>query len=439
MYAAIFMVSVLVLFGILYWATIGSVSRQIDATIQSEILGLAEQYERGGLNGLADVLNERVARTTDYHAIYLFVDSRLVPVAGNLRKWPSAKPDADSQIEFDTVIRDDDTRRYRASILSVGRTYRLLVGRDVHELTQISTVFRRAAFWGIAVMFLLSVAGGAFVSLSAQRRIALINRTARRIIGGDLSERVPITGGRDEYDDLAVNINEMLSQIEILLANVRHVGDSVAHDLKTPLTRLRNRLESLSHSDASMSAELQRCIDESDHLLATFNALLRIARIESGAYRTGFSTFEIMDIVSGVCDLYHAAAEEKDIALTVTRNSPAQIYGDRELLTQALANLLDNAVKYTPRGGKVSIDVIEQKNDLVLAVSDTGPGVPADDHLRIQQRFIRLDEARSAPGNGLGLALVKAVADQHGGQLRIEDLDPGLRVAIVVPRKIAGE
>jgi signal transduction histidine kinase len=436
-YAAIFLLSVFFLFGILYWTTIGSVSRQIDATIETEILGLAEQYERRGLNGLVDVLTERVNRSSDGGSIYLFADSSLRPIAGNLRRWPSVTLVADGQIEFDTSDGDGQTIRYRANILSVGPNYRLLVGRDVRELVQLNTVFKRAGIWGVAVVLVLAFTGGVFMSFSAQRKLAGINRTARRIIDGDLSQRVPITGARDEYDDLAININEMLAQIEALLGNVRHVGDSVAHDLKTPLTRLRNRLESLAGSGVPISAELEKCVAESDSLLATFNALLRIARIESGAYRTAFSTTELTGIVEGACDLYQAAAEQKDISLNFSSTAACPIYGDSELLAQAVTNLLDNSVKYTPAGGTIDIAIREKANNLELSVTDSGLGVPEEDHRRIQQRFIRLDAARSKPGNGLGLSLVQAVADQHRGRLEMENLQPGFKVTIVLPRNSA--
>lgn len=433
-YAALFVVSVLGLFAILYWATIGSVNRQIDATIQSEILGLAEQYERQGLNGLVDVLSERVSRSSDGRAIYLFADSNLLPIAGNLRKWPAASLGADGQIEFETVLSGGQKVRYRASVLSVGRSYRLLVGRDIRELTQLNLVFERAAIWGVAAVLILAFAGGILMSFSAQHRVATINRTTRRIIGGDLSERVPITGARDEYDDLAVNINEMLMQIELLLDNMRHVGNSVAHDLKTPLTRLRNRLESLARKNVPMSPELEKCVEDSDRLLATFSALLRIARIESGAYRAAFTTVDLTRVVAGACDLYRVAAEEKGISLNFSPTGKTSMYGDRDLLAQAVANLLDNSVKYTPDGGKIEIEINEKNDSVDLVVSDNGSGVPTADHSRIQQRFVRLDAARTEPGNGLGLSLVKAVTDQHKGRLIMENLEPGLKVTMVFPR-----
>lgn len=432
-YACMFVVSVLVLFGILYWATIGSVSRQIDATIATEIDGLAEQYERRGLNGLVDVLNERVTRTGENKAIYLLADARLQPIAGNLRTWPSTSLTTDGQIEFDTVIRDGETTRYRANILSVGRNYRLLVGRDVREITTISTVFRRSAIWGVAVVLLLAIAGGIIVGLSSQRRIALINRTARSIMDGDLSERVPILGGRDEYDDLATTINQMLSQIEVLLENVRHVGDGVAHDLRTPLTRLRTRLESLLAKGSADAHELGDCLAEADSLLTTFTAILRIARLESGSYRVAFERTDITALTRDVAELYEAVAEERGIEFECEPGAPAWADVDRELIAQAVTNLIDNALKYCGVPGRVRLSVSTEAGTVCLRVSDNGGGIPAADRERVSNRFVRLEAARGQPGNGLGLSLVKAVAIQHGGRLVLGDNDPGLVATLELP------
>jgi signal transduction histidine kinase len=432
-YSVLFVLSVLVLFGILYWSTIGSLNRQIDATIDTEILGLAEQYERQGLAGLVDVITQRVNRDRLERSVYVFADATLHPLAGNLAQWPTGRASPDGRLEFNRLIEGGQTITVRAKVLSVGPNFRLLVGRDVRELAQLNRVFERSAMWGIAVALALALSGGLLMSLSARRRIAGMNRTARRIIGGDLSERVPITGARDEYDELAANINAMLNQIEALLESVRHVGDSIAHDLKTPLTRLRNRLEILATAPSPSAEELAVCVADSDRLLATFNALLRIARIESGAYRAAFREIELTEIVRDACDLYQANADDKGISLTLQADKEVRMFGDRELLAQAIANLLDNAVKYTPDNGAIDVSVHARDKRVQIVVADTGPGVPAAETSRIQQRFVRLDAARAQPGNGLGLALVRAVVDQHQGTMSAGDNAPGLRVTLDLP------
>ncbi len=432
-YVLLFVVSVLVLFAILYWSTIGSLKRQIDATIDTEILGLAEQYERQGLGGLVDVINQRVNRGSDDRSVYLFADARLQPLAGNIKVWPATPALADGRIEFQIAASDTSAVPIRAKILSVGRNYWLLVGRDVRALVELNLTFERSAAWGIAVVLALALSGGLLLSISARRRIASINRTSRRIIAGNFSERVPDSGSRDEYHDLAVNINAMLDQIESLFESVRHVGDSVAHDLKTPLTRLRNRLELLARQATVSSEDISRCVADSDRLLVTFNALLRISRIESGAYRSAFRQVDLSEIVQDTCDLYRASADDKGISLTAVGKGPLYMFGDRELLAQALANLLDNAVKYTPAGGSINVRIETRSDNVSIVVADTGPGVPTADTPRIQQRFVRLDAARAEPGNGLGLALVKAVIDQHAGELKLEDNSPGLQVTMQLP------
>ena len=436
-YAGLFAVSVLLLFGALYWFTLGSLNRQITATIEAEITGLAEQFERQGLRGLVDVVAQRVERDTENRSVYLFADANLRPLAGNLRRWPSGSEITEGWLQFERSLPDGTSVPVRARVLAVGRSLRLLVGQDVRELAQLERVFRQAALFGVGAVLLLALLGGVLMSLSAQRRVSAINRTAREIIGGDLSQRVPVTGSRDEYDSLALSINAMLEQIESLLESVRHVGDSVAHDLKTPLTRLRNRLEKLAVSGTVERSDIEQCVSESDRLLVTFNALLRIARIESGAYRAAFGTVDLARVAQDVCDLYRPAAEDRDVSLRCDAARPVEIFGDRELLAQAVTNLLDNAIKYTGAGGRVEVTV-EAGQGCRLVVRDSGPGIPAGEIDHVQRRFVRLDGARSEPGNGLGLALVRAVVDQHRGRLRIENRPPGLEVSIELPRSPGG-
>ncbi len=433
-YAVLFAVSVLLLFGALYWFTLGSLNRQINATIEVEISGLAEQFERQGLRGLVDVVAQRVERDTEHRSVYLFADANLEPLAGNLRRWPAGSEITNGWLEFPRALADGSVVPVRARVLAVGRNLRLLVGRDVRELAQLERVFERAAVFGVGAVLLLALVGGVLMSLTAQRRVSEINRTARQIIGGDLARRVPVTGSRDEYDSLAVNINAMLDQIESLLEGVRHVGDSIAHDLRTPLTRLRNRLERLAVSAPADSTDIARCVREADRLLATFNALLRIARIESGAYRAAFADVDLAGIAQDVCDFYRPAAEDRSVALYFRATEPGRVFGDRELLAQAVTNLLDNAIKYTPAGGQVEVTVASEPQACRLAVSDTGPGIPPEEIENVQRRFVRLDSARPEPGNGLGLALVRAVVDQHRGSLGIENNRPGFRITIDIPR-----
>jgi signal transduction histidine kinase len=438
-YMALFSLSTLALFTFIYWSTIGYLERQTNAVIEAEIVGLLEQGERRGLVGLVDVIRDRVRRDTENRYAYLLVDAGLRPLAGNVGYWPREFNRSGEWYDFLKTDAEGEVTPVRARVLGVGPGFRLMVGRDIRELERINETFRRASVWGLSLTLVLSLIGGLLVGWSAQRRIAQINRTTRQIIAGDLSERVPIRGTGDEYDELTTNVNAMLDQIEALMGGIRHVGDSVAHDLRGPLTRLRNRLDTLATEASPSRHGIAECVMQADALLATFNALLRIARIESGAYRSAFANVDIARIVKDVCELYQAAAEERHIALECDVPESAQqalVFGDRELLAQALTNLLDNAVKHTPVGGTIRVALTrrtERAPGFVVRVADTGPGVPPADRERVLQRFARLDQSRSLPGNGLGLALVKAVADQHDGELTLGDNEPGLVVELELP------
>lgn len=430
-YMALFALSVGALSAFIYWATLGYLDEQTNAIIDAEISGLAEQYERSSLRGLADVIAERVQRDSGRRSFYLLADAIGRPVAGNVPYWPAGLEDVHDQW-VDFVQRGSDTP-VRAKLLRVGQGFRLLVGRDIRELTEIRRVLRSASLYGITLTLALALAGGVLLALSAERRLAEINRTTRQIIAGDLSRRAPLRGSNDEHDELAQNINAMLDQIENLLAGMRHVGDSVAHDLRGPLTRLRNRLETVAATEKPSHDDLNDCVTQLDQVLATFNALLRIARVESGAYRSAFTTVDLASIVRDVCELYQAAAEERQVALRCRAHEPVEVFGDRELLAQVLTNLVDNALKYTPASGGVRVELTRDKDTARLVVADTGPGIPDTERSRVLQRFTRLDQARSQPGNGLGLALVNAVTLQHHGRLALGDAAPGLVVTLELP------
>lgn len=430
-YMALFAVSVGALAAFIYWATLGYIEQQTNAIVEAEINGLYEQYERTGLHGLRDVIAERVARDTQRRSFYLLADAIGRPLAGNVPYWPRGIEDARGQwVDF---VQVDSETPVRAMLLPVGPGLRLLVGRDIRELTQIRRVLRSASFYGISLTLVLALIGGVLLAVSAERRLAALNRTTRQIIAGDLSRRAPITGSNDEHDELAQNVNAMLDQIENLLAGMRHVGDSVAHDLRGPITRLRNKLEVVAEAETPKREDLADCVVQLDQVLATFNALLRIARVESGAYRSAFTNVDLAQIVRDVCDLYQAAAEERQISLHYELGSDVEVFGDRELLAQVLTNLIDNAMKYTPAGGTVRVHLARSGDAARLRVADSGPGIPEADRARVLQRFTRLDQARSLPGNGLGLALVNAVTLQHHGRLTLGDNSPGLVVTVELP------
>jgi signal transduction histidine kinase len=291
----------------------------------------------------------------------------------------------------------------------------------------------------VGLVLLLGLSGGALMSRNMLARLESINRTSAEIIDGDLSRRVPVGTAHDEFDALAENLNAMLDRIERLMKGVREVTDSVAHDLRTPLTRLRNRLETtLRHSDpaGTQTPEIEAAVAETDQLITTFNALLLIAEADAGVARGEMGPIDLAPIVEDIAELYGPLAEEKEVTLRIAPAGATRIDGNRSLISQALANLVDNAIKYTPSGGVVTVTASETPGGVELRVADSGPGIPEAERARVVERFVRLDASRSAPGTGLGLSLVAAVARLHEARLLLEDNKPGLRAVIRFPRPV---
>jgi signal transduction histidine kinase len=438
LYFALFATSVLALLIFIYLSTADFIERQTEATIEAEITGLAEQYQQRGLAGLIEIIRARIAAQRSDTALYLITDAALHPLAGNLSGWPGAESIAPSWISFPVESRgrngdETDTALARVFVLSGG--YRLLVGRDLHDARAFRSRITRTLVWAALLTLALGVAGGLFITRNMLARVEAVNRTSAHIIHGDLTQRVPLTGSGDEFDQLAGNLNAMLDQIERLMAGMREVTDNIAHDLRTPLARLRARLEVtlLERPDAARYAEaLSDTIGEVDRLLGTFNALLSIAEAEAGSRRETLAVVDLAEIARSVAELYEPVAEEQGLALTVTIDAALPVNGDRHLLSQAIANLLDNALKYTP-AGTVTLSARRSGDMARIEVADSGPGVPLDRREAVFDRFVRLEGSRSTPGNGLGLSLVRAVAKLHGGEVWLEDNEPGLKAIFILP------
>lgn len=434
LYLALFGLSALALLGFVYWTTAGFMARQTNETIRAEITGLAEQYRRDGLLRLTQIVLER--SRNQRQSLYLLVGPSGTPLAGNLESWPNAEPDASGSLSFyyERPMGDGSefrVARARAFLLRGG--FHLLVGRDVSERRELDRLMRTALVWAMALTIGLGLVGGLFISRDMLRRIEAINRTSRDIMAGDLGRRVPVRGSGDELDRLAENLNAMLDQIEALMTGMRQVTDSIAHDLRSPLTRLRSRLELTllqPPAAADYRVAIEQTIEEAERLLATFNALLSIAQAEAGANREALADLDLGALARDVAELYAPAAEEEGLELDLSAAEGLTIRGNRHLLSQALANLLDNAIKYTPAGGRVAVTVARSGAAADLVVADTGPGIPAADRDRVLDRFTRLEASRNTPGSGLGLSLVRAVAHYHHATLTLEDNAPGLRVRL---------
>ena len=423
------------------------ITEQITRTVNAEITGLTEQYNTGGIRRLVLIVDARARRPGS--SLYLVTTFNGEGLAGNVGSLAEGVMNNPGWRE--TVYRrlDDPEGTEHHALVRVFQLpggFRLLVGRDLEERERLFDIVSAAGQWSIAVVIVLGLAGGFFVARRVLARVDAMTETTRTIMAGDLSGRLPVVGSDDELDRLAVNLNAMLERIEALMRGFKEVSDNIAHDLKTPLTRLRNRAEEAlrmgrEHSD--YRAALESTIDESDELIRTFNALLMIARAESGGGSMQMAEFDAADLVRGVTELYDPLADEKGVSLTIDAPQAVPVRGNRELVTQALANLVDNAIKYAaPRAGESagrappSIMVTARSNgdQALLTVTDNGPGIAEADRSRAVERFVRLEPSRSEPGSGLGLSLASAIAHLHGGALRLEDNAPGLRAVLALPR-----
>ncbi len=442
-YMGLFGLSVLLLLWFIYWSTAAYMVKQTDAAIDTEISGLAERYRIHGLAGLTELIRYRLSRRPAGSTIYLLTDRTHKPLLGNLNRWPVTYARSNGWLEFDLTDATLDKERLhkaRARVFSLSGDYQLLVGRDLFDLEETQQLVIRTLLSGLFITLLLAIIGGIMMSRSSMRRIESINRTSRRIIEGDLSQRIPVHHNGDEFDNLAQNLNSMLARIQELMENVRRVSDNIAHDLRTPLTRLRNRLEQLGlHIDDSHTDEakihhnlIHETIAEADQLLKTFNALLRIARIETRARQQEFTTVPLHQLVADVIEFYEPLAEENNQQLSLQSQSPVNVTGDRDLLFQTIANLLDNAIKHTPPGGHIDIN-LQQQHEPELIIADTGPGIPEAAREKVFERFLRLESSRTTTGSGLGLSLVQVVTKIHRITITLQDNHPGLRVILRFP------
>jgi len=421
------------------------ITEQITATVNGEVNGLSEQYGQGGLRRLVIVVDVRSRRPGS--SLYLVTTPSGEGLAGNVGSLEPGVLDRPGWLETNYHrLESPEGAEHRAlvRVVQLPGGFHLLVGRDLDERERLFGIIVNAGQWSLALVIVLGLLGGFFVSRRVLSRIDAMTGTAQTIMAGDLSGRLPVAGTGDELDRLADNVNAMLDRIEALMRGLKEVSDNIAHDLKTPLTRLRNRCEQALRSatgEASYRAALESTIAESDDLIRTFDALLMIARAESGQARENMTEFDASEIARDVGELYEPVADEKGIALKIDAPAAAPVRGNRELVSQALANLIDNAIKYAGTNGKVNgvpaEIVVKAGNDgerITLSVADRGPGIPDADRGRVVERFVRLEQSRSEPGSGLGLSLASAVARLHGGELKLEDNHPGLRTTIALPR-----
>jgi len=434
-YATLFMASAGALFATVYWTATAAMQDDMAAVLRTEAFQLAEIHRRSGLPGLADQITRRMNFRTRGPIFYLLQAPNRRVVVGNLPGMPPVNGVVDFVPHSDTPAPDTDGERtkLRGFGLTLPDGAFLLVAQDSARLTDMQAAIVRAFAWASGLTLLLAIAGGALLGSSFLRRIDTITRTSRAIMEGDLSARIPAQGTQDEIDQLIDNLNAMLARIQQLMDGLRQVSSDVAHDLRTPLGRLRQQLEDAREratTTADYAAATDAAIAEADGLLETFSALLRIAQVEAGAQRSAFTEIDLSALMRSIGEAYQPSAEDGGHTLEVRIDDGVQVTGDRQLLAQMISNLAENGLRHTPAGSTVSLSLRKTAGGPAIEVADNGPGIPPAEHDKVFDRFYRLDRSRSTAGSGLGLALVKAIATLHGFTIRLEERKPGLGVVI---------
>jgi len=452
-YLVVFSLFAAFLLGYFAFNTRRLINEQIATIVSGELQLLQVQYNQAGIRRLVAAVDVRSRRPGS--SLYLVTTPMGEGLAGNVGSLEPGILESEGWVETAYRRLEEPESAEHNALVRVTRLpggIRILVGRDLDERERIFHIVALAGRWSVAIVIVLGIAGGVFVSRRVLKRVDAMTGTTQTIMAGDLSGRLSVIGSGDEFDRLAVNLNGMLERIESLMRGLKEVTDNIAHDLKTPLTRLRNRCEAAlrtANSETEFRRVLEDTIEESEGLIRTFDALLMIARAESGEVREGMAEFDVAEVARDVSELYEPLAEDKGLTLEVNAKQHAAVKGNRELVSQALANLVDNAIKYAAPSAKVSSGAVNgersgilvtadaEQDRIVLTVSDHGPGIPSADRSRVVDRFVRLERSRSLPGSGLGLSLVSAVARLHGGELKLEDNAPGLRARISLPRAAA--
>jgi signal transduction histidine kinase len=433
-YVLLFFISVAALLAFIYVQAIATIDAQTEQSTKADAAALIQEYTAQGIAGLIDAVEDRVSPDRAGDGLYLLEDEDGSPLAANIHSWPNVEPDARGWISF-TIDRDDGPHEARGQTYALKDGSKLLVARDQHARADFQGLMLDALYYASALTVLLGVGGGLLISRRMLNRLGAINRAAERIRTGDLTHRIALSGSNDEFDRLSDTLNAMLEEIRRLMNGMRTVTDNIAHDLRSPLTRMKGRLEMLLRETPDSAAQrqaIERTIGDADQLLATFTALLSIAAAESGSARASMIPLDLGELASDIVELYGPAAEERAITMHYGAGQ-GTVVGSRQLLFQAVANLVDNAIKNTPGGGDITLSVERSPTDVRLRVADTGPGIPEAERDHVLEPFVRLDSSRSTPGSGLGLALVAAIARLHSARIELCDNKPGLSVALIFP------
>jgi signal transduction histidine kinase len=438
LYMVTFGASVTGLLIFVYTAIISDMQEDLKHSISVQSADLHRKFVISGPKETALSIQNMLEKDEDKTLVLMLIDRNWHVIAGNIDQWPGGKTDMDEWIEF--PIGRAEGAQQPPKAIAMNETlpggYILLVGRKMEDIEHVHEIIVEVLYICFGIMFVLAAAGGMLLSYTIYRRIDVINHAFRRVAAGKLDTRVKVLGTGDEFDHLAMHLNQTLNRIVELIEGVRDISYNVAHDLRTPLNRLRHRLESIllpGADPAKTTEQVRASLGEVDSLVATFNAILRIAQAEIGAGVEQFTQFAYSEAVADVVDLYRPVAEEKLQHIAVQIEPEITLTGDRHLVTQMVANIVDNAIKYTPKGGDIAVMLTSDGQSAILTVSDNGPGIPAAFHHKVTDKFFRMEQSRSSPGNGLGLSLVQAAVKLHKGELGFADNAPGLIIAIRLP------
>jgi signal transduction histidine kinase len=436
-YGVVFTLGVSVLLGAIYLLASGLLASELDAVITAELEGLTDEYRRSGLSGLLDELAWRADSWGRSGSVYLLVDAKLAKEGGNLTSWPFNGAPREGWTQFYIAARRGNDgmtpHPVRASVMLLPDGHRLLVGVDVNQQLQFRRTFRAATLWAIGLTALVGVLAGQWLSRRLTRRVQSVAATCDAIVAGDLSRRLPVAGSQDEFDALAQSVNYMVDRLAEKTQLLRASFDSAAHDLRAPLYRLRGRLEQAARepaADTNVRAAIEGGLQDVERVQRTLTTLLQIAQAESGLSLANSAPVDLSELVRDMAELYEPAARERHLALSVKTDEPCQVQGNRQLLAQSLANLVENCLKYVPAGGHIEVRAVNGGDGSRLVVADDGPGIPESERAHVLEPFVRLPGNAAASGTGLGLSLVAAIARLHHAQLALEDNLPGLRVVL---------
>ncbi|MEO8445633.1 MAG: HAMP domain-containing sensor histidine kinase, partial [Gammaproteobacteria bacterium] len=436
-----------VLVFVIYLFTTRFINTEVDTVIERDALSLLEAYGRAGVRGVIGELDLRARTFSRINAVYLLTDNEGFVLAGNLPAWPAMRGRDGPWVEFEIELREggrETGRPVRAMVLQPAKGLRLLVGTDLSDRRELSQRFAVAAIIGTLCVTLLALGIGYRQSQRILARVEEVSRSCKEIVGGNLAGRLPLAGADDEFDALAVEVNALLARLARTTEILRTSLHSAAHDLRSPMHRMRLRIEQALGATGARVANgagegageqeaLELLLRDVDHMQRVLTALLQIAEAESGTVGARPAPVALDTMLDELGELYQPQAEEQGVELSVHCAPGSQVMGHRQLLAQAVVNLLDNALKFTPAGGGVELRTHQADGRLIISVADSGPGIPADERTRAVEPFVRLSNAPPRDGSGLGLNLAAAVARLHGGSLRLEDNQPGLRALLDLP------